>query len=125
MSDEKLRPRAANYLSHMLEAIRLAREYTEGIAKDAFFSDRKTQQAVILNLLIIGEAATKLVNEYPDFVATYPEIPWKPIRGMRNRMVHGYFEINLDVVWDTIRESLPKLEQQLLNLSQQLEKASG
>jgi uncharacterized protein with HEPN domain len=80
---------------------------------------------VILNILVIGAAATKLVNEYPDLAAKHSEIPWKPMRGMRNRMAHGYFEINLEVAWDTIRESLPKLEQQLLDLNRQLKKKPG
>jgi uncharacterized protein with HEPN domain len=86
------------------------------LGKADFLEDRKTQQAVILNILVVGEAATKIANEYPDFVAGHPDIPWRQIRGMRNRMAHGYFEINLDIVWDTVQESLPQLEQQLLEL---------
>jgi len=57
------------------------------------------------------------VAECPDFAAQHPEIPWKQMRGMRNRMAHGYFEIDLEIVWDTIQTSLPDLECQLLNIS--------
>lgn len=104
-------------LAHMLGAIRLARSYVEGLSKDGFLADTKTQQAVILNIVIIGEAATQLVAEYPEFAARYPLIPWKQMRGMRNRMAHGYFEIDLNIVWDTIQSSLPELERQLLDVS--------
>jgi uncharacterized protein with HEPN domain len=118
-------PRLTNCLEHMLEAVRLARSYVEGLGKADFLEDRKTQQAVILNILVVGEAATKIANEYPDFVAGHPDIPWRQIRGMRNRMAHGYFEINLDIVWDTVQESLPQLEQQLLELQRCLKEQHG
>ncbi|MBI4988193.1 MAG: DUF86 domain-containing protein [Rhodocyclales bacterium] len=108
--------RQADYLGHMLEAVRLVRSYMEGLSKADFLDDRKTQQAVILNILVIGEAATKIADEFPEFVARYPEVRWKDMRGMRNRMAHGYFDINLDVVWETAQQSLPALEQQLLGL---------
>jgi len=105
--------RVTDYVDHMLEAVHLARTYVEGWRQAEFLADRKTQQAVILNILVIGEAATKLATEYPDFVAVHPEIPWKAMRGMRNRMAHGYFEINLEIVWATIQNSFPELERGL------------
>ena len=74
---------------------------------------KKTQQAVILNIVVIGEAATQLANECPAFVDQTPELPWKQMRGMRNRMAHGYFEINMDIVWDTVQDAFPKLERQI------------
>lgn len=107
-----------DYLDHMLEAIGLIRSYVEGFSKEDFLSDRRTQQAVILNIVVIGEAATKLADEYPEFVARYPEVQWKSMRGMRNRMAHGYFDINLDIVWDTIRQSIPVLAQQIQKIRQ-------
>jgi uncharacterized protein with HEPN domain len=67
------------------------------------------QQAVIMSLVIIGEAATKLMDSEPGFIAEHPEVPWRSMRGMRNRMAHGYFDINLDVVWDTLQTALPEL----------------
>ena len=102
-----------DYLDHMLEAIGLVRSYVEGFTKDDFLADKRTQQAVILNIVIIGEAATKLADEFPEFFARYTEVQWKSMRGMRNRMAHGYFDINLDVVWDTIQESIPALQRQI------------
>ncbi len=96
----------------------MTRSYIEGLTKEDFLADKKTQQAVILNIIVIGEAATKIADESPEFAAKYPEVPWKQMRGMRNRMAHGYFEINLDVVWDTVQLSLPELSRQILPISQ-------
>ena len=65
------------------------------------------------SLIIIGEAATKLMDQHPEFVELHPEIPWRNMRGMRNRIAHGYFDINLDVVWDTVQSALPDLIERL------------
>lgn len=62
-----------------------------------------------MSLIIIGEAASKIMDGYPEFVQAHPEVPWRNMRGMRNRIAHGYFEINLDIVWDTVRIALPEL----------------
>ena len=63
-----------------------------------------------MNLIIIGEAATKVMDIYPEFAEAHSEIPW---HGMRNRIAHGYFDINLDVVWDTVQMELPELAAQI------------
>jgi uncharacterized protein with HEPN domain len=113
MSRDEAGSRVPDYLAHMLEATRLASTYVEGMAKVELLADRRTQQAVILNLITIGEAAARMVTEYPDFAAVHPEVPWAQMRGMRNRMAHGYFDINLDTVWETMQTSLPDLEEKL------------
>jgi len=77
-----------------------------------FLKDKKTQQAVILNLIIIGEAAIKIMDNYEDYTRTTPEVPWRSMRNMRNRLAHGYFDINLDIVWDTVKNWLPSLLEQ-------------
>jgi uncharacterized protein with HEPN domain len=102
-----------DYLSHIEEAATLASDYVRGMTRETFLADRKTQQAVIYNILIIGEAATQVINEYPDFVEANPDIPWREMRGIRNRMAHGYFELNLAIIWDTVTTSLDKLSQQI------------
>jgi uncharacterized protein with HEPN domain len=79
------------------------------MAKAAFLLDKRTQQAVVLNILVIGEAATKIAQYHPQFVALHSEIPWQSMRGMRNKMAHGYFDIDLEVVWQTVQRSLPDL----------------
>jgi uncharacterized protein with HEPN domain len=113
MSREEDGSRVPDYLAHMLEATRLASTYVDGMAKSEFLSDRRTQQAVILNLITIGEAAARIVNEYPEFAAAHQQVPWAQMRGMRNRMAHGYFDINLDTVWETVQTSLPDLQEKL------------
>jgi uncharacterized protein with HEPN domain len=113
MTQVEASPRLDDYLSHMLEAARLARRYVQNLTKSEFLQDRRTQQAVVFNLLTIGEAAGRIVGECKEFAAAHPEIPWAPMRGMRNRMVHGYFDIDLNIVWDTVQSSLPELERLL------------
>lgn len=85
----------------------------EGLAKDDFLADKRIQQAVIMSLIIIGEAATKVMDGYAEFTQAHSEVPWRSMRNMRNRMAHGYFDINLDVVWETTQQWLPELLKQL------------
>jgi hypothetical protein len=61
----------------------------------------------------IGKAATKVMDIYPEFAEDHSEIPWRSMRGMRNRIAHGYFDINLDVLWDTVQTALPELAAQI------------
>ena len=105
--------RLQDYLDHMREAARLACSYVEGQTRDAFLADKRTQQAVILNLIVLGEAATKIAQASPDYVAAHPALPWKSLRGMRNRIAHGYFSVDLDIVWDTVETALSALLEQL------------
>ena len=102
---------------HMVEAIDAAVSYVAGLDKPAFAADKRTQQAVVYNLLILGEAATHLSQAFPEFVAAHPSIPWTAMRGMRNRMAHGYFEIDLNIVWDTVQNDLPALRSMLAPLA--------
>lgn len=66
-----------------------------------------------MSLIIIGEAATKVMDDYVEFTQAHPEVPWRSMRGMRNRIAHGYFDINLDAVWATVLAALPELLKQL------------
>jgi uncharacterized protein with HEPN domain len=105
--------RIADYLEHMLDSAKQACSYVEGFTKENFLEDKRTQQAVVLNLILIGEEATKLLKEYEAFANAHPQLPLRNMKGMRNRIAHGYFEINLDTVWETTQTALPKLIQQL------------
>ena len=109
MSDDRL----PAYLHHMRTAASDACNFIDGVDKVEFVSDKRTQQAVIMSLIILGEVATKVMDRYPEFAAQNPSIPWRNIRGMRNRIAHGYFDINLDVVRDTVQTALPNLLSQL------------
>lgn len=93
--------RLADYLDHIRQAASEACTFVEGMDKEGFLADRRTQQAVIMSLIIVGEAATKLMDSHAAFAQAHPAIPWRSMRGMRNRIAHGYFDINLDVVWET------------------------
>ncbi|MDH6153219.1 MULTISPECIES: HepT-like ribonuclease domain-containing protein [Paraburkholderia] len=101
--------RLPDYLDHMQQAATDACGFVKGQAKDHFLEDKRTQRAVVMSLIIIGEAATKVMDRYADFAQAHPEVPWRSMRGMRNRIAHGYFDINLDVVWDTVQTALPEL----------------
>lgn len=84
--------------------------YIEGFDFEAFSSDRRTVDAVIHNIQIIGEAAIAL----PDSVAKrYPTVPWANIRAMRHILVHGYFVVDLEIVWSTAKHRLPELRRAL------------
>jgi uncharacterized protein with HEPN domain len=104
--------RLADLLSHIRQAAGEACVFVQGMDEVMFANDRRTQQAVIMSLIVIGEAASKVMDDFPDFAANHPEVPWRSMRGMRNRMAHGYFDINLTVVWETVRTALPTLLQQ-------------
>lgn len=102
-------------LGQMLEATRQAQEFVEGLGREEFLADKRTQQAVTLNLIIIGEAASRLMDRHPDLVSMRPDIEWRAIRGMRNRIAHGYYDIDMEIVWETVTTALPELEASLKN----------
>lgn len=105
--------RLPDYLDHMVQAATDACAFVKDLGKDAFLEDKRSQQAVIMSLIIIGEAATRVMDSYAAFTQAHPEVPWRSMRGMRNRIAHGYFDINLDVVWETVQTALPELLRQL------------
>jgi uncharacterized protein with HEPN domain len=92
------------YLEDIIDATNSIEEYTRELTYDAFVKDRKTIDAVVRNFEIIGEA-TKHIPE--RIRKEYPKVPWKDMAGMRDRLIHGYFGVKLDVVWKTIKERLP------------------
>jgi uncharacterized protein with HEPN domain len=91
--------------------------FTKGMSFEDFQTDLKTVKAVLYNLAIIGEAAGGLL---PEVEVNYPEIPWVDIRGIRNVVIHEYFRVDLDIVWETVQQDLPSLIKQLENLLEQL-----
>ena len=108
--------RLVDYLDHIQQAATNAADFIEGLTKEDFLTDKRTQQAAIYSLIIIGEAAAKVMDEHATFVLEHPEIPWRSIRNMRNRMAHGYFEINLDIAWETLQVWVPELIERLSSL---------
>lgn len=106
------------YLGHILEAIRRIRSYVVG-GEVAFLADERTQDAVLRNLQVVGEAAKKISA---DLVANRPEIPWRSMTGLRDRVVHDYFGVSLAIVWDVVANHLPALEVELRALEATLDR---
>ena len=104
MSEERL---LQDYLNDIIESITDIQEFVRGMTCEAFSKDRKTIKAVVRSMEIIGEAANKIPLH---ITGNYPETPWPEIIGMRNRLIHEYFGVDLEIVWQTIEEDLVPLE---------------
>jgi len=89
--------RIPDYLGHIVEAIERIHQYVSDMDEVAFLADRKTQDAVIRNFEIIGEAARNIERYHAQFAAAHPEVPWSVIYTMRNRVAHGYFKVDLEM----------------------------
>lgn len=105
MTAERLR----EYLDRMHAAAEQARAFMAGMSESGFLEDERTQMAVGMAFVLIGEAAARIMTHHPDFPVDHPQIPWSKIKGMRNIVVHDYYEIELPVIWRTVRDELPKL----------------
>jgi uncharacterized protein with HEPN domain len=108
--------RIADYLRHILEAIDNIQAYTAGSDLAGFIADRKTQDAVIRNLEVIGEACNNVAKNHPSFTAQHATVPWGFAYEMRNALAHGYFNVDLPIVWQTIENDLPALKAQVAAL---------
>lgn len=89
--------RLPDYLDHIQQAATDARSFVEGMAKDDFLADKRTQQAVIMSLIVIGEAATKVMDGYVEFTQAHADVPWRSMRNMRNRMAHDQPPVQIRV----------------------------
>lgn len=114
--------RVADYLSHILEAISRIDRYTEDLTEVAFLVNEQVQDAVIRNIEIIGEAARNIEQRHPDFANQHPEVPWSDMYFMRNRVSHGYFAVDLEIVWKTTQIDLPELSKAVTPLLKNLQK---
>lgn len=96
-----------DYVQDILDAINDARDFTKAMKFEDFIEDKKTINAVVRSLEVIGEATKKIPN---DMRAEYPDIPWKRMAGMRDKLIHDYFGVDLEIVWEVINNELPPIE---------------
>ena len=111
------KPNNADRLRHILDAIGKIGKYLDGYDKQSFQSDEKTQDAVVRQMEIIGEAATNLTR---DLRSKNPQIEWQFAAAMRNRLIHGYFEVDAEIGWDTAQNDLPILKKQIEGILESL-----
>jgi uncharacterized protein with HEPN domain len=105
--------RLPDYLGHILEAIERIQHYVDAMDEVGFLGSKLVQDAVIRNLEVIGEASRNIERAHPDFAAAHPELPLALANDMRNALSHGYFKVDLGIVWTTIQGNLPDLYAQV------------
>lgn len=101
------------YLKDIHASIGMIAEFIQGMSKKDFLESVVKQEAVIRRIEVIGEAVKQLPLDFRD---KYTDIPWKKLAGMRDKIIHGYFLVDLDVVWDVVKDDLPKLKKDIKKL---------
>ncbi len=103
------------YINHIVDAMEMIKEYMRHMKKEEFLHDKKTQDAVMRELTVIGEATALLGNAFKN---KYSDVPWTRMKGTRNRVVHGYFSVDLNILWDITSKDLPELKKKLEDLKE-------
>src|SRR4030042_3596655 len=106
------------FLNHILDEINFLIKETEGKKFEEFIKNEVLKRACSRSLEIIGEAVKNLSN---DFKKVHKGIEWKKIAGLRDKMIHGYFGVNWDIVWDVIKNQIPKLKEQVDSILDEIE----
>lgn len=107
------------FIEHILENIKDIEQFSKGLSKNNLENNKLKQKAIIRSLEVIGEA----VKNLPDtFKNKYPHVKWKLIAGLRDKLIHGYFGIDINTVWDVIKKDLPILKREILTIREDLKK---
>lgn len=101
------------YLKHMLDAILAIENYAGDFSKEEFLKDELVQDAVIRQLEITGEASKNLSS---DFKKKHQNVAWKEVAGMRDKLIHDYFGVDLEIVWETIKQDIPFLKTEIIKM---------
>lgn len=101
------------YIEHILNSINSIQEYISGLSLEIFLEDRKTQDAVVRQFEIIGEASKRISSDFQD---NHPNIPWSEMAGMRDVLIHDYIDVNFEIVWKTAKENIPVVKEAILKL---------
>ena len=104
------------YLKHILDAIQQIEQYLQGVTKEQFLQTKLLQDGVVRELEIIGEASRNLSEELRQ---KHSDIPWRQIIGMRNRIIHEYFDVDLEIVWEVTEKDLPDLKARIQAILQE------
>lgn len=107
------RRRLLDHIEQMEQAAAQAVDFLSGLSRAEFLSDTRTQMAVSMALVIMGESVARIIKLSPHIADDHPEVPWMKIKAMRNLVAHDYFELEFEVVWKTVQEDLPQLLSQL------------
>ena len=105
--------RDTDFIGDIQEAMEMSALYTKGLTYSKFFDDRKTQDAVVRNLEVIGEASKNISSA---FKTKYPDVPWKTLAGLRDKLIHFCFGIDYKIVWSVVKKELPQLRKQIRHI---------
>jgi len=108
-----------DYLQDILDSVKDIEEFIIGMNFEEFMKDRKTINAVVRCIEVIGEATKKIPKSLKD---KYGEVPWKRMAGMRDKLVHEYFGVDIEILWKTAKHDIPPLKQLIQNILASLEK---